>query len=324
MGDRLEARHVDADLRDDRGGDDVADAGDLGQPVCGGTKGLEAFAHLLVDLVDGLLERVGLSEVQLEQEAVMARDLATQRLHDLLARGLHARGDVPNELLGVGLAGNDRGEDGAAALAHDVGEHRAELEVGVLEDLVDALHVRGALAHELLPCSGQVAQVLDARLRDEARADEAVGEQVRDPHRVVHVGLATGHVLDVARVRQDEVEVAVQHVPDRLPVHARRLHRDVRDRVRGEPFRKGEPFFVVVPKVRAVLLDRAVGHEPAARDHGVAVHIEPRATSMKYFHQSPPIDCGTGVRPTSSESRNRAPGLAAMAQYGVLWGLGST
>lgn len=180
--------------------------------------------------------------------------------------------------------------------------------------------MRRALADKLLPRARQVTQVLDRRLRHEARADEAVGEEVGDPHRVVHVGLATGYVLDVARVREDEVEVAVQHVPDRLPVHTRRLHRDVGDRVRGEPFREGEQLLRRRAEGLHVLLVRAVGHDPAARDHGVAVDVEPRATSMKYLHESPPVDGSTGARPTSSESSNRAPGLATVAQYGVLVG----
>jgi hypothetical protein len=251
---------------------------------------------------------------------MVARDLAAEGLHDLLARSPHPRGDVRGELRRVGLAGDDRGEDGSPALAHDVAEHGAEFEVGVLHDLVDALHVRRALADELLPRARQVTQVLDGRLGHEARADEAVGEQVGDPHRVVHVGLATGYVLDVARVREDQVEVAVQHGPDRLPVHAGRLHRDMRDRVRGEPLGKGEQILRRRAAGLLVLGDRAVEHQPAARDHGVAVDVEPRAPSMKYLQESPPVDGSTGARPTSSESRNRAPGLATVAQYGVLVG----
>jgi hypothetical protein len=64
MPDGLEARHVDADLGDDCGSHDVTHARDLGQPLRGSAKGLEAFANLLVDAVDGGLERVGLSKME--------------------------------------------------------------------------------------------------------------------------------------------------------------------------------------------------------------------------------------------------------------------
>src|SRR3954452_9755209 len=44
---------------------------------------------------------------------------------------------------------------------------------------------------------------------------------------VAHVALAARHVLDVPRVGQHQLEVAVaQDVPDRLPVDAGRLHGD--------------------------------------------------------------------------------------------------
>ena len=116
MTDRAEARHVDADLGHHRCGDDVADARDLRQSVGGSTKRPEAFAHLIVDPTDRLLQRISLVEMQPEQEAVVARDLAAQCLDDLRARRLHARGDACDQLLRVGLARYERGEDRSPAL----------------------------------------------------------------------------------------------------------------------------------------------------------------------------------------------------------------
>ena len=57
----------------------------------------------------------------------------------------------------------------ATALAHDVGEHDSELEVGVLQHLVDAQDVRAALTHELLARARERAQLLygwDPRLHE--------------------------------------------------------------------------------------------------------------------------------------------------------------
>lgn len=64
---------------------------------------------------------------------------------------------------------------------------------------------------------------VDGRRWDEAPPDEAVGEQIGQPHGVVRVALAPGDVADVLRVRQDEGAGVLQDVPDGLPVRARRL-----------------------------------------------------------------------------------------------------
>ena len=106
--------------------------------------------------------------------------------------------------LRIGLAGDERREHGAPRLAHDVGEHRGELEVGVLEGLLDALDVAGLLAHELLSGAEQVAHRARPGVGHEARADQAVREQVGEPDRVGDVGLAAGHVLHVRGVGEDQ------------------------------------------------------------------------------------------------------------------------
>ena len=56
----------------------------------------------------------------------------------------HLLVDAAKQMLGVGVAIDDGFEYGPTALAHDVGQHEAELEVGVFEDLLDALDVGGA------------------------------------------------------------------------------------------------------------------------------------------------------------------------------------
>ena len=57
---------------------------------------------------------------------------------------------------------------------------------------------------------------------------------------VLDVGLAAGHLLDVLGVDQDDADVALQEVEDRLPVDAGRFHRHVRDAVAGQPVRQGQ------------------------------------------------------------------------------------
>ena len=84
------------------------------------------------------------------------------------------------------------------------------------------------LAHELLARAGERAQLLDRYRRYEARADQPVGKQIGEPRGVVHVGLASGDVLDVTCVGQHQLEVPLEDMPDRLPIHAGGFHRRVR------------------------------------------------------------------------------------------------
>ena len=62
------------------------------------------------------------------------------------------------------------------------------------------------LAHQLLAGPHQRAQSMQLLVGNEARLDQAVGGEIGDPHRVVHVGLAAGNRLDVRRVGDDKLE----------------------------------------------------------------------------------------------------------------------
>ena len=155
-----EAAHVKADLGHDHARRDVAQAGHRGQPRDGLAKGLEPLRDLLVDRGDGCIDAIRLDEMQAQQQAPVRREPAPKRLDKLRARGPHPRAHEVGELAWVVLAGRQGIEDDPPALAHDVGEDRAELEVGGLQQLIDALDVTGLLAGQLLAGTGEVAQGL--------------------------------------------------------------------------------------------------------------------------------------------------------------------
>jgi hypothetical protein len=79
--------------------------------------------------------------------------------------------------------------------------------------------VLGDLAHELLARPGEIPKLLDRRRRNEAAADQAMGQEIRDPHGVVHVALAARDVADVGGVSEHQGKAPLEHVPDRLPIH---------------------------------------------------------------------------------------------------------
>src|ERR1700674_5824549 len=92
----------------------------------------------------------------------------------------------------------------------------------------------GDLASQLRSRPRQITHILNLGWRHEARPYQAVCEQIRNPHRVVDVALATGDVANVRSIREHQLEPALQDVPDRLPVDAGGLHRYVRDPLRRQ------------------------------------------------------------------------------------------
>src|SRR5262245_38374216 len=151
----LEARHVHADLGHDHAGADGAQTWHGTQVLGGFSKRLEPEAHLLLDRGDSLVQGIDLAEVKLQHEAVMRADASAQGFEQLSAVRLDTGVDAAKQMLRVGVAVDDRLEHRATALAQDVAQHEAELEIGVLEHLLDALDVGGTLAHELLAGTGE-------------------------------------------------------------------------------------------------------------------------------------------------------------------------
>jgi hypothetical protein len=86
-----------------------------------------------------------------------------------------------------------------------------------------------------LAVAGQVAERADRLGRHQAAAQQAGLQQLAQPLRVLDVGLAPGDLLDVPGVDQHQLEAVLEHRPDRLPVDAGRLHRDLLDGERLEP-----------------------------------------------------------------------------------------
>jgi hypothetical protein len=106
----------------------------------------------------------------------------------------------------------------------------------MLARLLQPLDMAGLLPAKLLARTHKRAQVLDDRVRNKARPDQAAGHQIGNPHGVVDVRLAAGDVLEVGGIRHNEIEITVaQNVPDRLPIDPGRLHGDMGAARRRQP-----------------------------------------------------------------------------------------
>jgi hypothetical protein len=101
--------------------------------------------------------------------------------------------------------------------------------------------------------------------------------QLAQPLRVRDVGLASGHVLDVPRVAQRQLEIVLEDRPDRQPEHAGSLHRHVRHAERGKPIRQRQQATNSRRELRQMrhALPVSVRHAHARRDLRL-VHVQAR------------------------------------------------
>jgi hypothetical protein len=116
-----------------------------------------------------------------------------------------------------------------------------------------------------------------------------MGQQIRQPGGVIHVGFAPRHGLDVVGVGQHQLKVPRQDGPDRFPVHAGGLHRDGGDAMAGQPFR--EPLQLRCRGGEG--LDKAdhtagLGQAHASHD-GVPMNVEPGTACVETIHDRLPL-----------------------------------
>lgn len=234
-----EAGHVGAGLGDDRLGGALADAGnglqageDVG--VVGGQLG-----DAVVKVADGVVEPVDVVQELAQLGGVVVAEAGVERpdeLGDLAAQS--PLGQV-GEHHGVALAGDQRLDHRPAGLGQRPGRDRADLDHAVFEHLLNPLGLRGAGLDQPLAVPGDRPQPADVSRRHERGTQQPALQQLREPCRVSDVGLASGHVLDVTRVAQQQlkrrrrigivrVQRFLEHPPHRQPVVRCGLHRHMR------------------------------------------------------------------------------------------------
>ena len=110
-----------------------------------------------------------------------------------------------------------------------------QLDVGVFQHLLQAVGEATALFDQALPIAGQLTQFPLLAVRDETALQQAMLHEGGQPLGILQVRLAPWHALDRLGVDQENLETPFQDVVDRLPVHARALHRHVRHAALGQP-----------------------------------------------------------------------------------------
>ncbi len=219
------------------------------------------------------------------------------------------------EAFGILFPSNDRLDHRASAHPHHVADDAGELQVGVFEDFLDAQRVLRTFPNQLLPGPRQIAQFVNGRRRHEAAPNQAMGQQIPNPHRVVDVGLSTRHAADLQRVGQDEFKLAVQHVPDRLPIDARRLHGDMGAALCREPVGEGQQILGGRAECAHFLVHRRIGCDACAGDDGLLVDVESGTPGIQNLHRDL-----LSVSARSPHDRSLENVLSGLRPVATVWG----
>jgi len=111
-----------------------------------------------------------------------------------------------------------------------------------------------------------------------------MSEQLGYPLAVHHVGLTARDRLDVLSVSKHHMEVLFEHVPNRLPIDASRLHGDIPDLKAPEPLsqlskvsRRATEAAKMLPRLMLLL------EQNTCRNRRL-MHIDTATSLVKHFH----------------------------------------
>ena len=220
-----------------------------------------------------------------QQEALMLPHVPGQRRLQFLALLLHAPAPQFRHRFGARLPLHQGGEHRLRRDSLQVGRHCRQLDVRALQHLLDPVHHPGALRHQVRPLPRQVAQVPLFPAGHEAGFQQPVPQQIGQPLGVLDVGLAARHLLHVAGIDQQQLDVPFQQIVDRLPVLAGALHGHVGHAPRLQPGQQAQQLGGGGPEALDLLLFSPAGQgaEAAGNDTGL-VDIQRRAAMIQPFH----------------------------------------
>jgi len=124
------------------------------------------------------------------------------------------------ERLRVGVPAYQCGHHLPSGDPEDVAGHHTEFDLGVLQQLLHPLLLRGPDPHQIDPVAGQIPHPANLRRGHKTRADHLPFGDLAQPHRVQLVRLGPpGQVLDVAGVDQPDLQpLGLQQIEHRIPV----------------------------------------------------------------------------------------------------------
>ena len=117
-----------------------------------------------------------------------------------------------------------------------IADHHAQANPTVGQHLVQPVLLRGQLADQLLPLTGNQAQFPQFGRRHKRSAQQTRARQRRQPEGIAHIRLAPWHILDVPRIHHLGTNAhRFQRRIRALPVDAGAFHNDLVGAQRGDP-----------------------------------------------------------------------------------------
>ena len=139
--------------------------------------GRQILSDAFVEAHDLAFEVAHVVEAVLDEKAMVIGEVPLERALDVVDLGRQPPMGQAGDLGEIqGPAGEKGLEQALARRPEHIGEDRAQLDVGVFEDLLDAVAFGAAVAQERLAVPGQVPQVATGAGRDEAGPDQAVAQ----------------------------------------------------------------------------------------------------------------------------------------------------
>ena len=183
------------------------------------------------------------------------------------------------------LAFHQRLDHQTARHAQGVRYNAIQLHIGVFQHFADAVAHLHAFAHQRGTHAAQVAQLAHLQRRHETGFQQPVPQQVRQPRAVGLVGLAARHLPDVTGIDQNQLATGFQNVEHRLPVHAGRFHRCVRDAFLLEPLHQLPQLARGGAELPDLFVRIGAGAwREHAHHHRFLMHIHACASRLQNFH----------------------------------------
>jgi hypothetical protein len=221
-------------------------------------------------------------------------------------RGFDRATNQLGQVLGIGLASDQRLQDGAAAHAQDVGEDTGELEVRMLEGLLDPEDMLRDLPHELLAGAGEIAQLLDRFRGHKAAADEPWAKRS---------AIQVASLTSLWRPGMWRMCIALARTNSPLPsstchtglqVPAPRFHRDVGAAVGAEPVAQGQKLRRRRAEGPHVVRDGQARRDARTGNDRMLMNVETGALGMDDVHDDLLAGVASAWSPQWSKSRGRA------------------
>ena len=140
------------------------------------------------------------------------------------------------EYLRVAFAGNDGADDRLPGRAHHVSEYLGELEVHLHQRLLHALYPAALFGEQQLTLPHYRAHHADFAGRPPGRAQQSETHELLQPLTVLHVALAAGDILHLARIDEPDCEPALlEYLVHWYPVDSGGFQRHGVDAAREQP-----------------------------------------------------------------------------------------